>query len=70
MSYGFTVKSLNGRHVVIDVTGDIPDGEHRVTGHDGAAKVKARDAQGRWITEPDRVSEKNPDEDETSPKSK
>lgn len=54
MSYEITLKSEGGRIVSTDVSGELPDGEHKVSGHDDAyathLSVTRRDPAGRFVT--------------------
>lgn len=39
MSYSLTVRTRGGTHEIVNASGDIPDGEHTVSGHEDAGRV-------------------------------
>jgi hypothetical protein len=62
MSYGITIKSAGGE-LQVSSYGDVPDGEHDLTGHDNTNQVSGgqtirsisisvarRDPEGRYVT--------------------
>lgn len=63
MTYGITVRSHGGQHEVTAAYGDVPDGTHEISGHEGApvqvaggatvrernVQVTRRDHEGRKV---------------------
>jgi hypothetical protein len=39
VSYSATIRSKDGKHELVHVSGDIPDGDHVISGHEGGDRV-------------------------------
>lgn len=54
MSYSVTLRTEGGQTTVAKVTGDVPDGEHQIDGHEDAGylgiSVTRRTPDGRYAT--------------------
>lgn len=52
MSYGFTVRSVNGE-LSVTASQNVPDGEHVISGHDDSERVdltvERRGPDGRYV---------------------